>query len=46
MDIERSAEAAASCWNCSSPYLKKRVPQCCCAGAGNECTGNTLLLAS
>jgi GNAT superfamily N-acetyltransferase len=46
MDIELSREAAASCWNCNSPYLKKRTPQCCCADTGNACTGNSLLMAS
>jgi len=43
MDIQLSADSAASCWNCSSPYLKKRRPECCCAATGNECIGNSLL---
>lgn len=43
MDIQLSNETAASCWNCSSPYLKKRKPECCCAAAGNDCTRNNML---
>ena len=43
MDITISAEQPASCWNCSSPYLKKRKPECCCAASGDECIGNNLL---
>ncbi len=43
MDFTISAEAPASCWNCSSPYLKNRKPACCCSQAGTECTGNTFL---
>lgn len=47
MNIELSHETTASCWNCSSPYLKKRRLECCCAAAENECVGhNQLLLAS
>lgn len=47
MDIELTQEPTASCWNCSSPYLKKRKLECCCAEAQNECVGhNQLLLAS
>ncbi len=40
MDINLSEQTAASCWNCSSPYLKKRKAECCCATAGRECVGN------
>lgn len=43
MDITISEEAPVSCWNCSSPYLKKRDPECCCAASENECVGNALL---
>lgn len=43
MDITISDEKPASCWNCSSPYLKKRKAACCCAPAGSECVGNNLL---
>mgnify|MGYP003541589897 CR=1 FL=1 len=39
MDISISADKAASCWNCSSPYLKKRSPECCCQDAGVQCVG-------
>jgi GNAT superfamily N-acetyltransferase len=44
MDIQLSSAAVASCWNCSSPYLKKRTPDCCCAAADTECTNNSQLL--
>ncbi|HEY0041642.1 MAG TPA: N-acetyltransferase [Flavisolibacter sp.] len=43
MDIVISGEEPASCWNCSSPYLKKRKPECCCATSQMECIGNNLL---
>ncbi len=43
MDIQLSSEVAASCWNCSSPYLKKRTAKCCCATTGSECTHNSVL---
>lgn len=42
MDIIISAENPASCWNCSSPYLKKRKDECCCLPEKNECFGNNL----
>jgi RimJ/RimL family protein N-acetyltransferase len=37
MDIKISADTSASCWNCSSPYLKKRSPECCCKATGEQC---------
>lgn len=44
MDIALSVQTASSCWNCSSPYLKKRRPECCCSTAGDECVaGNNML---
>jgi hypothetical protein len=43
MDITISEEEPASCWNCSSPYLKKRKAECCCSASGAECIGNNLL---
>jgi RimJ/RimL family protein N-acetyltransferase len=42
MDITLSGQTASSCWNCSSPYLKKRNAICCCSTAGNECIGNKI----
>jgi GNAT superfamily N-acetyltransferase len=42
MDIAFSEEQPASCWNCSSPFLKKRKPECCCAASQTECTVNYL----
>lgn len=43
MDIRRSPETAASCWNCNSPYLKKRIPSCCCTDSNAVCTGTPAL---
>ena len=39
MNISLSGQTASSCWNCSSPYLKKRSAVCCCFTTGNECVG-------
>ncbi len=44
MDIALSGQTASSCWNCSSPYVKKRRPECCCSTAGDECIGNSMLI--
>ena len=43
MHIQLSDNTAASCWNCSSPYLKKRKSECCCSTTGSECKGNAVL---
>lgn len=43
MDITLSGQTAASCWNCSSPYQKKRQPVCCCVTAGTICADNRML---
>jgi hypothetical protein len=43
MNITISEEEPASCWNCSSPHLQKRMHECCCAVSGSECIGNSLL---
>jgi GNAT superfamily N-acetyltransferase len=43
MNISISKKEPASCWNCSSPYLKKRKQECCCATSQTECVGNNLL---
>jgi GNAT superfamily N-acetyltransferase len=43
MDITIFNEEPASCWNCSSPYLKKRSLEYCCAASQNECIGSNLL---
>jgi hypothetical protein len=43
MDIIISGDAPASCWNCSSPFLKRRKAACCCAATERECVGNNLL---
>jgi hypothetical protein len=42
MNIAIIDEKPASCWNCSSPFLKKRKPECCCAASENECMGSNL----
>ncbi len=42
MNIFISEEQGASCWNCSSPYMKKRKAECCCHPSGVECIGNEL----
>jgi GNAT superfamily N-acetyltransferase len=41
MDFKVSDERAASCWNCSSPYLRNKQPACCCSEAGETCAINT-----
>ncbi|HZW69423.1 MAG TPA: N-acetyltransferase [Hanamia sp.] len=43
MNIKISESLPASCWNCSSPYLKKRTMKCCCEKAEKECVGKSLL---
>ncbi|ULQ55878.1 GNAT family N-acetyltransferase [Flavihumibacter rivuli] len=43
MGIYRSAADAASCWQCSSPYVKNRTGECCCTEKGQSCNGATIL---
>jgi GNAT superfamily N-acetyltransferase len=38
MHFKRSAQPAATCWNCSSPYLKNKRATCCCTDAGETCS--------
>jgi len=40
MNFNPSPEASASCWNCNSPYLKRRLPECCCSEVETTCTGD------
>jgi len=40
MQLNPSNEAPASCWNCNSPFLKKRELICCCSEAALVCTGS------
>jgi len=40
MEFNPSTETPASCWNCNSPYLKKRERSCCCSIAELICTGS------
>lgn len=35
-----------SCWNCSSPFVKKRQSVCCCATQNKVCVNNGLQLAA
>jgi GNAT superfamily N-acetyltransferase len=42
MGIVRTDAVAASCWNCSSPFLKKRKQACCCSEVEKVCTINNL----
>lgn len=42
MAIAISNDKPVSCWNCSSPYLKKRKSECCCASLGKICVGYNL----
>lgn len=42
MDIEIASGEPVSCWNCSSPFLKKRTNTCCCAANSTPCVGNNL----
>ena len=42
MGFHLSGESAASCWNCSSPYLKKKAATCCCSEAGEVCSSPAL----
>lgn len=42
MGFQRTNDVAASCWNCSSPFLKKRKPVCCCGEVQKICTKNNL----
>lgn len=34
-----SLREQASCWNCSSPFLRNRSENCCCAEKSRECNG-------
>ena len=40
MNFNPSTETPASCWNCNSPYLKKRERSCCCSESVVDCTGS------
>jgi len=46
MKFNPSTEAPASCWNCNSPYLKKRLAECCCFEAEEICTGHPALFVA
>ena len=39
LGIQISTNASPSCWNCSSPFYKKRSDECCCIAAKLECSG-------
>ena len=42
MDFTINNKAQSSCWNCSSPYLKKRATECCCAKSDLICVNSKL----
>lgn len=42
MDIEIAGNEPVSCWNCTSPFLKKRDSACCCRPRSKSCVGNNL----
>jgi ribosomal protein S18 acetylase RimI-like enzyme len=44
MNITISPERPVSCWNCSSPFLKKRKPYCCCHSESKTCIGKDELV--
>jgi hypothetical protein len=37
MGFTATTQPTASCWNCSSPYLNKKNPSCCCSDRGEVC---------
>jgi hypothetical protein len=39
MGFGLSEQPAASCWNCSSPFIKNKTASCCCAEVGSACVG-------
>ena len=39
-DFINSLREQASCWNCSSPFLKNRSEKCCCAEKDLKCNGS------
>ena len=39
-DFINSLREQASCWNCSSPFLKNRSEKCCCSEKKVECNGS------
>lgn len=45
-DVKISVDEPVSCWNCSSPFLKKRKSECCCQAAAKECVGHNAGLAT
>jgi hypothetical protein len=39
LKLEMTGPSTASCWTCSSPYIKKRAAACCCAESTAICAG-------
>ncbi|HEY0896188.1 MAG TPA: hypothetical protein VGE15_06535, partial [Sphingobacteriaceae bacterium] len=33
-----SEEPTASCWNCSSPFIRSKQSECCCAKKNASCS--------
>lgn len=46
MELNTPNEGTATCWNCSSPYLKTRKATCCCSENARECAGDLAKLVS
>lgn len=47
MGVSLSDNTASSCWNCSSPFLKKRSLECCCSSKEMKCIGhNSVAMAA
>jgi hypothetical protein len=36
--FDQTDEGGTNCWNCTSPYLKNRKPECCCLEENIECS--------
>lgn len=46
MNIHVSAATANSCWNCSSPFIRKRSLKCCCLVNNQKCLGRNRIFVA
>lgn len=46
LGLPRRNATNMSCWNCSSPFIRKRQSVCCCATQNKVCVNNGLLIAA